>query len=201
MCGRRLQNLPDITTNCDITDEDFEMSREDVSKRMQHLSQVMNHFWQRWTSEYLLGLRESHRHSQKRKGSNTVSVGDVVIIHDPDQPRGFWRLGVVEQLVPSTDGQVRGAVVKVKSKKRKPSTLRRPVQLLYPLEIKDTSLSESKADDDVQRAVEEDSTEEKQVEADGEETGEEMSLARSCPRRRAAVQADRVRKDWLDQLT
>ena len=130
-----------------------------------------------------------------------MSVGDVVIIHDPDQPRSFWRLGVVEQLVPSTDGQVRGAVVKVKSKKRKPSTLRRPVQLLYPLEIKDTSLSESKADDDVQRAVEEDSTEEKQVEADGEETGEEMSRARSFPRRRAAIQADKVRKDWLDQLT
>jgi len=64
-----------------------------------------------------------------------VSIGDVVIVHDENQPRGKWRIGKVESLVTGSDGCVRGAVVRVKSKRGRTSTLRRPVQRLYPLEV------------------------------------------------------------------
>ncbi len=51
-----------------------------------------------------------------------------------DQPRGFWNLGRVEELVIGRDGEARGAVVRVASKGRRSTLLQRPVQRLYPLE-------------------------------------------------------------------
>ena len=63
-----------------------------------------------------------------------VSVDDVVLIHSSEQPRTFWRLGRVKELLVGKDGEVRGAVLRV-SGGRKPTVLQRPIQLLYPLEI------------------------------------------------------------------
>ena len=50
--------------------------------------------------------------------------------------------------------------MKVKSKKRKPTTLRRPavvVQLLYPLEITDDAQSDNNTGDNTELAADEDS--------------------------------------------
>ena len=57
-----------------------------------------------------------------------------MVVHDESLPRGLWRLGRVEQLIPGRDEEVRGAVVRVSSGGCQSSLLRRPVQLLYPLE-------------------------------------------------------------------
>ena len=45
----------------------------------------------------------------------------------------------------------------MKSKKRKPTTLRRPVQLLYPLEITDDAQSDNNTGDNTELAADEDS--------------------------------------------
>ena len=45
----------------------------------------------------------------------------------------------VESLITGKDGVVRGAVLKVGSKSSPPTTLQRPLQLLYPLEISSES--------------------------------------------------------------
>jgi hypothetical protein len=135
--GRRLLNLPDANVKATL-DAVHEVSTSDLSRRMKHLSNLMNHFWLRWRNEYLLELREAHRHSARKRGkADIVKIGDVVIVHDDDQPRGLWRLGRIEKLITGADNRVRGAVVKVKSKKRRPTTLKRPLQKLYPLEIND----------------------------------------------------------------
>ena len=64
------------------------------------------------------------------------SVDDLVLVHDEGHPRSHWKLGKVEQILTSNDGQNRGAVVRVQAKKSKrTSLLRRPLQLLYPLEV------------------------------------------------------------------
>ena len=55
--GRRLLNLPDSSYTEDLSDPDFELSSTDLSKRMSHLSNVMNHFWYKWKNEYLMDLR------------------------------------------------------------------------------------------------------------------------------------------------
>ena len=74
-------------------------------------------------------------------------VGDIVLVHDQDHPRMFWRLAKVEKLMESSDNKVRGARVRVGSKRGRSSILRRPahVQLFYPLEVQcstETQLSE-----------------------------------------------------------
>ena len=65
-----------------------------------------------------------------------ISVGDVVVVHDEDQPHGMWKLGRVERLIEGTDSLARGAVVKERSRNRS-AILKRPIQRLYPLEVND----------------------------------------------------------------
>jgi len=69
-------------------------NREDVTRRAQRHAQLIDHFWRRWTHEYLTSLREHQRSS----GTNheTIRVGDVVIVHDDFTPRSRWTLAVIE---------------------------------------------------------------------------------------------------------
>ena len=104
---------------------------------MERLNSALNHFWVRWRDEYLAELRESHRYmssNSKTAQRSTISVGDVVIIHDENLPRAFWKLGRVESIMTGRDGEIRAATVRLSSGS---GTLHRPVQLLYPLEIHD----------------------------------------------------------------
>ena len=102
---------------------------------MKHLKKTVDDFWRRWRTEYLLRLREAHRHLQTPKGgTSTAAVGDIVIVHDDKHPRGLWKLGRIEKLLPGADGNVRGTFIRVQSKGRS-SVLKRPLQRLYPLEV------------------------------------------------------------------
>lgn len=92
-----------------------------------------------------MGLRDAHRQLHSST-STTVSVGDIVLVHDKDHPRGFWKMAKVQKLIVGTDGQIRGAVLKVADKSGRPITLQRPVQLLYPLGV---SQAETEPSDEV----------------------------------------------------
>ena len=72
----------------------------------------------------------------------TSRFGDIVIIHDEGLPRGFWKLGRVQRLIVGNDGQTRGATVSVASENRRFTSLNRPLQLLYPLEINHPTVPE-----------------------------------------------------------
>ena len=128
LCGRRLMSLPDSNTS-DTPDYDIDVQPQDLSRRMQHLSNVRNHFWKRWRNQYLIELRNTFQNDTIR----TVSVGDVVVVHEEDQPRGKWRVGKILDLIVGSDGCTRGALVQVRSKGGKCTKLKRPVQRLYPL--------------------------------------------------------------------
>ena len=165
---------------------------QDLDRRMRHLSNVMNHFWKRWRKEYLLELRNSHRNVTRHSSNRVVSIGDVVIVHDEDQPRGKWRIGKVETLVTGSDGHVRGAVVRVKTKAGRLTRLRRPVQRLYPLEVRcrneepETTISPRRAEPDP--AV------------SSVRPEQHPELRRDRPKRVAAIEADRRRKTWIENL-
>jgi len=125
-------NLP---TQCDYDDDDFNISKDVLSRWMRHLYKVLDHFWNRWQREYLLSLRDCHRYSKGTSVLKEFCVGDVVVLYDDSSRRGFWKLAKVEMLIRGVDGQVRGAVVRVPSREGRTTTLRRPVNQLYPLEI------------------------------------------------------------------
>ena len=98
-------------------------------------------------------------------------------MHEESQPRGKWRVGADS------------CVVEVQSKGGKSVKLKLPVQRLYPLEIQ--------CDVPVRQASEDCSSQN----PDPVTTEVEQPVARqSRPRRVAAVEADRKRKTWLEDL-
>ena len=116
-------------------DLDFDLDAKfSLFKRFAYLTKKLSHFWKRWHTEYLAGLREVHKLQQNEL--NAVCKGDVVIVQDENNPRrNTWKIAIVEQLVKGQDGETRGAKVGKASRKGKPEILNRPLQKLYPLEI------------------------------------------------------------------
>lgn len=62
----------------------------------------------------------------------SLSVGDIVIVHNEQLPRGLWKLRRIQELL---EGCYRGAIVKTVTRDGQPEMLRRPIQHLYPLEV------------------------------------------------------------------
>lgn len=142
LMGRRVLSMPDhLSLTIDPNDEDFTANptSTQLSDRVKRLNGALNYFWSRWRDEYLLELRDAHRNANRgRVPCSSVSVGDMVVVHDASLPRGFWKLGKIKEVIPGRDGRVRGAVVRLSSGS---VVLRRPIQLLYPLEVHSDSVN------------------------------------------------------------
>ena len=149
MVGQRLLNLPDhLGYVSDPGDEDFEVNGSQLTKRVRHLTSVPNHFWKRWRLEYLSELRESHQHSAKTTPTSpSVTKGEVVIDHDDALPRGLWKLWRIQEVLTGHDGLPWAALVRVASRDCEHILLKRPLQLLYSLEIHETELSRPSSGD------------------------------------------------------
>ena len=98
LCGRRLMSLPDSNTS-DSPDYDIDVQPRDLSRTMQYLNNILNHFWKRWRNEYLIELRNAHGHQSQNDAITSISIGDVVIVHEENQPRGKWRVGKILDLI------------------------------------------------------------------------------------------------------
>jgi DNA polymerase IIIc chi subunit len=101
----------------------------DVSeKQFEQAQAILNHFWHRWLKEYVPHLTERRKWSTDRPN---VKVGDLVLVIEPNTPRGQWPLGTVLEVTPNAVAQVvRVAKVKV-STHTKPCV--RPVSKLCVL--------------------------------------------------------------------
>ena len=141
----------------------------------------------------------------KDRGMNIYSNCEIHIVKllstplTESYPSEMWllfmtktsRIGKVEALVTGSDGHVRGAVVQVKTKAGRLTKLRRPVQRLYPLEVRcrndepETTISSRRAEPDPVNSV---------------RPEQNPELRRGRPRRVAAVEADRRKRTWLENL-
>ena len=65
-----------------------------------------------------------------------------MIVHDSTLPCGLWKLGRVQEVLNGRDGRPRAALVRLSSRDRQHIFLKRPLQLLYPLEIRTTEMLE-----------------------------------------------------------
>lgn len=188
--GRRILNFPDhLSYMCDLEDSEFTLDSQQANNRIKHLNNILNHFWNRWRKEYLSKLREVHSNiARKRPTSDDhsqIAIGDIVIVHDDQLPRGLWKLGRIQEVMKGRDGIIRGAVVKFVCRGRQHLHLRRPIQLLYPLEV---------------HAQQSDSTPESQGLPD--EVMAEVSdvTERVRPKRAASRKAEEIRKSWIVEL-
>ena len=133
LLGRRLLSKPEVSEDIHVAND-----AENLTRRATYLKTLLQRFSQRWKSDYLSELREHHRYTCKKSSSSSpaVQLGDVVVCVNEDNMKiNRWKLGKVEELIVGKGSVVRGAVVRV-SRSGKPSVLlRRPLQLLYPLEV------------------------------------------------------------------
>jgi hypothetical protein len=96
---------------------------------------LLNVFWEQWSSDYLLSLRNRMRYDHRSGKSSVVTpkVGHVVVVKDKNLARGTWRLGQVEELIVGHDDVIRSALVRLSTGR----VVGRPLRGLCPLECSD----------------------------------------------------------------
>ena len=139
--GRRITNNP----NCSHFKIISTISNEVLTKRARAQAHLLQQFTRQWRKEYLLSLRETHKINSQTKGGSVISVGDVVLLKD-DNKRMFWRLAIVEELLAGIDGQVRAAIIRVKSG-RQSQLFHQSFKHLYPLEVSATNRTTESTED------------------------------------------------------
>ena len=103
---------------------DFAHTSTNRLDRWQLVQQMTQHFWRRWSGEYLHTLQA---HSKRLTNKNSLRVGDLVLISEPKTSPLQQPKGRVEALFPGTDGVVRIASIRMKS-----GVYKRPLVKLGP---------------------------------------------------------------------
>ena len=120
------------------------VSPKDLSSRDIVCRQRLDHFWSRWSSDYLRNLPPTVNRFFPR---GDLRVGSVVLIREDNVPRLKWPLGRVQELFPGKDGVTRSVSLKTAK-----GVVTRSIQKLHDLEVNDqtaSSLSETlKSDTD-----------------------------------------------------
>jgi hypothetical protein len=102
-----------------IPEQDTTFTATNRLSRWQRVSQAQQHFWKRWSKEYLGHLQ--HRRKWKRSTPD-VTIDDLVIIREDNTPPVTWRMGRIIMTHPGTDGHVRVATIKTAA-----GVLKRPI--------------------------------------------------------------------------
>jgi len=76
----------------------------------QVIEQMRQHFWSRWSNEYLNHLQE--RYKWKNRKGPLLEPGNLVLIKQQGLAPLQWLSGRVEEVHPDTDGVVRTATIK-----------------------------------------------------------------------------------------
>ncbi|XP_046599168.1 uncharacterized protein LOC124295053 [Neodiprion lecontei] len=85
----------------------------------QHSRQMLEHFWKRWSTEYLQSFQNL---SKWQTHHGNIKIGSIVLVKNENLPTSVWPLAKVIEVHPRTDGLVRVVTVKTKS-----SVLKRPI--------------------------------------------------------------------------
>ncbi len=91
----------------------------------------------------------------------------------------------MRDLIVGRDGRTRGATVTVAGKDRRLTTLNRPLQLLYPLEIPHSPPSTRTT---------------RETESETNQTEKTPEAVRPRPQRASAKRSEQIRKEWISQL-
>ena len=100
LIGRPLESLPDPA---------FSYHSVSLLHRWHLCQNLVRHFWQRWSSEYLSSLR---KFTKWHHPSRNASIGDIVILQEDGLVPGKWPLGRVTQVHKGKDGLVRVVTIK-----------------------------------------------------------------------------------------
>ena len=99
--GERLLTKNDIADPGEVN----KLSHKDMVKIADDKKNMVDHFWSRWHSEYLVNLREQHK-LKKTKTQPIIEIGEVVLIKEDKMKRNRWKLGKIENLIRVRDGVI-----------------------------------------------------------------------------------------------
>jgi len=139
LIGRPLTSVP----NPDVTH--IPQSRLD---RFQHLQQLQQHFWQRWSKEYLSELQCRTKWKVK---SSQLREGTLVLIKEDNAPPMKWRMGRLVQLHPGKDSISR--VVSIQTSKR---IIRRSITKICPLPVDTKEIGRNECEESTMEKIAED---------------------------------------------
>ena len=122
-----------LLTHVNQTDRSV-TGRKELIDSLEKRESMLEHFKQLWFDEYLLSLREHSGDLHQTTWTDTIKVGDVVLIQSPVKPRSQWQLGRVLELLTGADKKTRCA--KVVRPDRTDGVY--SISHLYPLEISAT---------------------------------------------------------------
>ncbi|KAI5641419.1 hypothetical protein NE865_06457 [Phthorimaea operculella] len=97
-------------------------------QRFQRIELLKQHFWNRFSNEYILWLQNR---TKWRASKGTLEEGTMVIVKDKTIPPLMWLLGRVVRIFPGSDGIVRVADIKTRK-----GIIRRAFNNICPLPIK-----------------------------------------------------------------
>jgi hypothetical protein len=93
-----------------VLEPDLTPIRLNRLSRWQLVQRLQQHFWRRWSSEYLHHLQQ--RSKWQDKTDKPFKVGSLVLLCDDNLPPLQWKLGRIQELHPGSDGLVRAVTVK-----------------------------------------------------------------------------------------
>ncbi|XP_022834206.1 uncharacterized protein LOC111361970 [Spodoptera litura] len=118
LVGRPLTSLPQ---------PDYRDHSMNHLSRFQRIEQLRQHFWSRWSKEYVAELQVRTKwHSSK----DALRLNTLVVIREDNLPPLKWRLGRVVAVHPGTDGIVRVADIQTST-----GVIRRAFNRICPLPV------------------------------------------------------------------
>lgn len=126
LIGRSLVSVPET---------DIREKKVSLKQRWELLVQLKQHFWNRWSKDYLQTLQ--HRRKWTNKSRN-IEVGEIVIIRDDNVAPLKWKKGRVAEVHPGSDGLVRVVTLKTST-----GFLKRPITKICPLPIETLQIEPS----------------------------------------------------------
>ncbi|EGT42266.1 hypothetical protein CAEBREN_31338 [Caenorhabditis brenneri] len=155
VCPGRPMTLPVLDS--DMLDEylpskeaQAELTKNETIRALENSMNATEEIWRRWHKEYLVQLRAHHktRMDNKRGTPQHPKVDQVVLLCEDMQPRNYWRLAKITELVASADNEIREVLVETVTGKNQSqkSILRRSVNQVVPLEMDGSDDEEGNAE-------------------------------------------------------
>ena len=91
-----------------LPEPDLRDEKMAISQRWKILQQMLQHFWGRWSSEYLQTLQRRNKWAQL---SENLKVGELVLVTNEQLPPTKWPLARIVRVCPGDDGLVRYVMV------------------------------------------------------------------------------------------
>ncbi|GFR31573.1 DUF5641 domain-containing protein [Trichonephila clavata] len=90
---------------------------------------LLRQLWTRWKEQYVLQLRTAHKFKILSVREN-LKIGDVVLVESTAKSKQLWQLGRIHEILIGSDNNARACIIKASQ-----SLFRKPIQMLYPLEL------------------------------------------------------------------